>query len=74
MRELHLVHGIKLRSGVVSVFKDPGSASWLRTALGDYELLPTEDPTHVYFVPAAGVKHEKSEKLENDRPVSGTKK
>lgn len=58
MRELHLVHSIKLRTGPVSVFKE-GSASWSRTALGDYELSASEDPEHTYVVPAAGVKHER---------------
>ena len=59
MRELHLVHSIKLRTGPVSVFKDPGSGSWTRTALGDYELSAKEDPEHTYIVPAAGVRHER---------------
>lgn len=58
MRELHLVHSIKLKAGPVSVFKD-GSASWTRTALGDYELSVHEDPEHTYIVTAAGVKHER---------------
>lgn len=58
VRELHLVHSIKLPKGAVSVFKE-GSASWTRTERGDYSVQPNDDPEHTYLVPAAGVKHER---------------
>lgn len=58
MRELHLVHSIKLRMGPVSVFKD-SSASWTRNERGDYLLDAKEDAENTYVVPACGVKFER---------------
>lgn len=59
MRELHLVHTMRIgRDPNVGVFKE-GPYSWERAQNGDYVLRGVGAPDEEFVVPATNVKYEK---------------